>query len=212
MTDALEPRASSAAIEPVTRLLADLEAAQTVPEVRLVFDRAEALYDAAKRARVSEEQLRIFAGVSLRAQRRGGELLKATPRSKGRPWHGQPTIAELLDLPASKAAHVAQDWLMIAQVPEDLFEEYVTKPGLPSRAGLLRFGLRRPKRPPGRPSGQPQLRGVPDARHWEADARAKGWQECVEWFAAQNGAWRVKDACLQAAEAANPYAEARDEA
>jgi hypothetical protein len=210
VSDSLEPLPPSA-IEPVNRLLADLEAAQTVPEVRLIFDRAEALYDAAKRARVAEDQLRLYAAISLKAQRRGGELLKQTPRAKGRPWHGLPTISELLDLPPEKARHVADNWLAIAEVPEPLFEEYVTKPGLPSRAGLLRFGLRIPKRAAGRPLGQPrqnpQLRGVPDPRHWENDAKAKGWQECVEWFAQQTGSWRVVDACLQAGEAANPYTE-----
>ena len=71
MSDSLEPLPPSA-IEPVNRLLADLEAAKTVPEVRLIFDRAEALYDAAKRARVAEDQLRLYAAISLKAQRRGG--------------------------------------------------------------------------------------------------------------------------------------------
>jgi hypothetical protein len=36
--------------------------------------------------------------------------------------------------------------------------------------------------------------------------KAEAWQECVEWFARQIGSWRVADACLQAAEAVNPYA------
>jgi hypothetical protein len=211
------------------RLLAALDTATSPLEVRLIFDRAEALVDVAKRARVADEQLRAYVAVSLKAQRRGGELLKATPRSKGRPWHGLPTIAEVMGLEANKAKHVAENWLAVAEVPEHLFDEYVTRPGpMPSRAGLLRFRQHRPRRSPGRPraDGAPtaarqqhpsagqrpdRLRIVPDRVDVEGDLarrhKAEAWQECVEWFARQQGTWRVVDACLQAAEAVNPYAD-----
>lgn len=221
---ALEPRDQSGTLDAPERLEAALEAATSPMEVRLIFDRAEALVDVAKRARMADEDLRRFVAVSLKAQRRGGQLLKETPRSKGRPWHGLPTIAEVMGLEPHRARHVAENWLAVAEVPDHLFEEYVARSGpMLSRAGLLRFRQHRPKRPPGRPraDGSPpqsaRLRAVPDSPVVrvppppQADPnralKAEAWQECVEWFARQQGAWRVPVVCIKAAEAMNPYAD-----
>lgn len=229
MTD-VERHEPDGQVEAANRLLTALESATSPHEVRLIFDRAEALVDAAKRARVADEQLRQYVAVSLRAQRRGGEILKVTPRSKGRPWHGLPTIADVMGLPPNKAKHVAENWIAVAEVPEHLFDDYLTRQGIvPSRAGLLRFS-NRPKRSPGRPraDGTPPapaaaptpLHAVPDdaptTRREQLDhpafgralpdPRAEGWQACIDYLRERvPGRSRIPDGVLQAAEAANPY-------
>lgn len=201
MTD-IEPRETPGVLDSAQRLLRELEAATSATEVRLIVDRAEALKDVAKRARMTDEQLRLFAGLSLRAQRRGGELLRATPRSRG--GRGKlPSVAEVLDLPEHKAKHVAEDWLAVAEVPEDLFDTYLTRQGpVPTRAGLLRF--RQPRGPRRRP-GRPPLQPVPEPPAWEVDARAQGWQEAVQWLAEHAVAGATVAECLGALEEANPY-------
>jgi hypothetical protein len=231
MTSEIERATPAGVLDAPDRLNAALDAASTPAEVRLIFDRAEALFEAAKRARVADEQLRAFAAVSLRAQRRGGELLQATPRAQTGMHVGQlPTIAELLGVPQNIARHVAENWLAVAKVPEHLFDEYVSRSErVPTRGGLLRYHQPRPRHPRQRPTAphpatgewRPHpsagLRAVPDR---EPDRivpprppdpnralKAEAWQECVEWFARQRGTWRVVDACLQAAEAMNPYTD-----
>jgi hypothetical protein len=223
MADDLEVAGKASAVE-VQGLIAELERAETAAEVRLVFDRAQALVDVAKRARVAEDQLRLYAEVSLRAQRRGGEMLKATPRAVGRDSASAPSLATLLELPHQKARHLAEDWLKVAEIPEYMFENYLARhDAIPTHKGLLRFRGPGPKRPAHRPrrDGAPSpepvseprkgLRLVPDKETERPTAvhpsilaaQAEAWNACVAWFA-RHSAHDESD-IFALAEAANPY-------
>ena len=204
----LSTQPEGGALDAPERLVAALEAASSPREVRLIFERSEALIEVAKRARVAESDLRGYLVASLLAQRRGGEMLAAIPRARSGAHVGRlPTIEEILGLPLHIARHIADNWRTVAAVPEHLFTEYVTRETgpLPSRAGLVRYHQPRRKHPTPPPD---RLRVVPEPQPDPNRAlKAEAWLECVEWFARQMGTWRVVDVCLQAAADANPYAD-----
>lgn len=217
----------------VRTLNADLEMAQTPADIKVVVARAQALHDVARRAQLADDQVKSVAAVALRAMRRGGEILNITPRAVGRSSAELPSLATLLEMPASKAKHVAEDWLTVAAVPEMIFEEYLRLPDhIPTRAGLLRYKQPKIKRPAHRPRrGQTfepepepepepppptRLRVVPqkddepeepmESSHHPAllAAQAEAWNQCVAWFARQTDP-RVPDHLLLEAEDSNPY-------
>jgi hypothetical protein len=70
-------------------MFAALEAAETLGEVKEVLDFAEAAREFARRARLGIEQENRAAELSLRAQRKAGQILADVRRSKGgRPRNG----------------------------------------------------------------------------------------------------------------------------
>ena len=209
----------------VRGLVAALEQAHSVVEIRVIFDQAQAFVDVAKRARLADDQVRAAAVISLRAQRRGGELLKITPRAEGRPSADKPSLSTLLGLPREQARHLAEDWMKVAEIEEYVFENYLAqRDKIPTFKGLLRFRGPGPKRPAHRPrkdgstspaptseprkrlSLVPQKESEPPASAVHPSilaAQHEAWNACVAWFAARHPS--MPEQMLAAAEAANPY-------
>jgi N6-adenosine-specific RNA methylase IME4 len=119
---ALEPRSRS--LELLANAKLAVAEARTVDEVKNMRDTAEALRVYAKQAGESLAIQNECAEVKLRAERKAGELLKATPKNEGTRFGGnsvQPPKLE--DLGVTKIQ--SHRWQTVARVPEPEFEAHV---------------------------------------------------------------------------------------
>jgi len=111
-----------------------LEQASTIDEVREIHDQAEALRIYARQSRQSREMQNRCAEITLRAERRAGDLLAAQPKHPG----GRPAKAEtgtaggtcFDDRPRTYAdlgftKQTAHRWQAVAAVPEAAFERFI---------------------------------------------------------------------------------------
>ena len=108
--------------------------AKNIDEVKDIRDKAEAMRAYAKQAGDSSEMQNMCAEIKLRAERRGGELLREMEKNKGG-WANKESCSNIVlpqdDLP--KLADLGIDkmqssrWQAIAQLPEEVFEEYLAE-------------------------------------------------------------------------------------
>lgn len=110
--------------------------ARSVDEVKDIRDKAEALRRYAKQQGLSLEAQNAWAEISLRAQRRAGELLAEMPRSNGgRPEH---IDGNLYHNDINKHLYkvlkeneisvpVAYRWQTIARLPAEVFEQEIAE-------------------------------------------------------------------------------------
>ena len=132
-----------AKLDAVKSLLAQIE---TVPDAKVVRDKAEALRAVAKKVGYGLEAQNTCAEIKLRAERLGGELLK----DQGFGEHGgdrrstSMMAVELADLGVDE--HQSSRWQLEASVPEEQFEQYVTETCEAGKEltsiGLIRLGAR----------------------------------------------------------------------
>lgn len=122
-----------------------LAASNSLPEIKDIRDKAEAVRKYLSAQGLSLPILLIAAEIRLRAERKAGQLLA------GLPLHGgdrrSPTVRQsisLTDLRIKKAT--SSRWQKIGRLSEPLFEAYVERARQASRAattvGLLRYAIR----------------------------------------------------------------------
>jgi N6-adenosine-specific RNA methylase IME4 len=106
-----------------------LAEASTLQEIKDIRDKAEAIKAYVKAAGYSLEMQNQAAETKLRAERKGGELLKEMEKNKGG-WKScgdtmspQDEALRLQDLGIHKKQ--SQRWQQIADLPEDIFEEVI---------------------------------------------------------------------------------------
>lgn len=103
-----------------------LEIAKSIDEVKQIRDQAEAMRAYIKQAKESLVMQNQCAEIKLRAERRAGEMLREMDVSKGRPEKmSHDATFKLDDLGINRTQ--SSRWQQIAQIPEDVFEEYLKK-------------------------------------------------------------------------------------
>lgn len=111
-----------------------LEEASTLQEIKEIRDQAEAIKAYLKAAEYSLEMQNQAAETKLRAERKGGELLKQIEknkgvRTKGGSISGGDTMSPPENTPKLKDLGIhkkqSQRWQQIADLPEDRFEEVI---------------------------------------------------------------------------------------
>lgn len=114
--------------------------ARSVDDVKEIRDKAEALRQYAKQVGESLENQNAIAEIKLRAERRAGELLREMERGKPNPnganqYREVPAQAErepkseyraVLD-EAEIAESTARRWQLLADLPEQLFKQYMAE-------------------------------------------------------------------------------------
>lgn len=107
-----------------------LTAAKTLDDVLQIRDQAEALRVYIKAASDSLEAANAAAELKLRAERKAGAMLAAMEDSRGRNQHtkedGHTTLPSSLDELGIKKIQSSR-WQQEACVPDDRFEEYITR-------------------------------------------------------------------------------------
>lgn len=171
---------ADAALAAVTDVSDPAQAERLLAHVHLMAD-------AVRLGKLGQDQVRRWAVVTLRAERKFGELLGPAAQGGDR-RSDQVTSANLTgaDRVARNAAR------KVAAVPEAAFEAYVTDKPSPTRSGLLR----KPKQPK-TPGAKPAQRTSPGTRpavqvpavippapltgkekdHAEFDARVRPWRD-----------------------------------
>lgn len=125
-----------------------IDQAYEVDEVKDIHDTALAIEIYARQAKNYEAERRACE-IRLRAERKGGNLLRKKERSKG----GRPTQNSSHDGGSFRQSceksgispKQAETWQKLAEVPEDLFEEEVVKPGA-TTSGII-AAYKKPKHP-----------------------------------------------------------------
>lgn len=129
-----------------------LAEADSLPDIARLVDYAEAAKVAAKRAGLSEDACHDWQAYSLEAQRKAGQLLRDMPKAKGggdnRPGHkstGDATsrvnLREVLDANTNtEARQKAKRWQDVAEIPADVFDDYLANTKELTRSRLLRLG------------------------------------------------------------------------
>ena len=115
----------------------------SVDEITQLRNKAEAYRYALKQAKESPEVIRKAEEIKLRAERRAGELLKETPKSKGggdvrnhpsHPSSGEKTLSDL-----GITYNQSSKWQKIANIPEEKFENYIEVEKELSTGGILNY-------------------------------------------------------------------------
>lgn len=145
--------------------------ASTVDEARDVRDKAAAIIIYAKKAKLGQSMAAEACAVRLRAERRMGELLQATPLAKAAPGNQHTGPVQLSELiPAGRTLRElgitksdSSRSQRIAAVPSPVFEEYISASLAvdrePTAAGLFRLASTEPpsQKPENKHSVTPDL-------------------------------------------------------
>jgi len=146
------------------RARAALAKAVTVDEAKGIRDKAEALRIYAKQARHAADMERQCAEIRLRAERRIGELLAETVQ-RGRPKTSSEVMFKLRDLGITP--NQSSKWQLVATLPEEEFERYVSTAREPTTAGVLRLVQERERAEQAGPSSGGHIVTGPATRLWE---------------------------------------------
>jgi hypothetical protein len=108
----------------------ELELAATVDEVKRIRDQSEALRQYAKQSRLSLDMQNRCAEIRIRAERRGGDMLKAMEKHPPGPIPMGDRSHDATDLPPSLAdlgisKSQSSRWQAIASIPDQHFEDRV---------------------------------------------------------------------------------------
>lgn len=109
------------------RARAELEKAASIDEVKAIRDKAEAMRLYARQALQSLEMQQRAAEIKIRAERKAGQLLSAMPKQHGaRPADtGSHDVTPLSDIGITKMQ--SSRWQAVARVPDEVFEDYITR-------------------------------------------------------------------------------------
>lgn len=115
-----------------------LDEARDITDVLQVRDVAVAAHAYAT-ARGADEVAQAAVEVKLRAERKAGEFLQEMPKHNGgRPPKTYDKVSEVLSLPEMGITHKESSrWQRIAGIPEDRFEEYLSKAKQKTQSALL---------------------------------------------------------------------------
>jgi len=120
-----------------------LREAVTVDDVKDVRDKAEAIRMYLKQSGDSLDMQNMAASLKLRAERRGGELLRDMEKHNGRPKNGS-SVEPLSDIGIGKTQ--SHRWQRLASIPETEFEAFIESTTSASQelttAGALRLAKR----------------------------------------------------------------------
>ena len=152
-----------------------LQAAKTIPEVKNIIDRAEAIRHFIKQQGYALDVQNDAAELKLRAERKAGQLLRAMEKAKGSAGQGRPsskggrtmqppkTTPTLRELGLTKSQSAR--WQLTATLPVRIFERHIaavrSQGDRLTSAHLLREAKKRNRptfqEPPPLPEGQYQL-------------------------------------------------------
>lgn len=129
---ATEPSSGTASLTLVhfDRARQALELASSIDEVKAIRDQAEALRQYARQSRQSLEMQNRCAEIKLRAERKAGEMLAASPKAvpSGSNQH-QDVSRDLTHPPRLADIGISRDqssrWQAVAQIPERTFEAHI---------------------------------------------------------------------------------------
>ena len=132
-----------------------IAACHTVDEVKEIRDKARALEVYAQQALNTEAEHKA-AEIRIRAERKAGEMLREMKLNGSRQNHGRPRTgksSKRSDAPTISNLGISKDqssqWQRLAEIPEDEFEEAVSKPGpKPSTEGMVNARLLKAHPPP----------------------------------------------------------------
>lgn len=154
MTTTRNERGGDVSLIKVDAFQQALTEAQTIPDVKKLADQADLFRQWLKKQRAGREAINAGAEMMLRAERRLGEMLGKQEKNRGAatPFHDERALAlpKLQDLGISEIQ--SHRWQKVANVPHELFEEYilVTKSqseqdntSYITREGLLRFYIKK---------------------------------------------------------------------
>lgn len=131
----------------MTRAIAE---AHAVDEVKDIRDKARALEVYAHQATNLDAEEKA-AEIRIRAERRTGQLLKASRKGQGRRTdlvdrHDQVNGSQTLD-DIGVTKDQSSKWQKLSEVPRDKFERYLSEPGVPTTAGALAASGDKPEKP-----------------------------------------------------------------
>ena len=130
----------------ISKVRQELERATSVEEVKDIRNLAEAAREYAKQVGLGLEAQNECAEIKIRAERKGGLLLKEMELNKGgRPSqnysHDVTGFPSLNDIGVGRMQ--SSRWQLEASLPDDIFEEYITevksKPDELTSAGVIRL-------------------------------------------------------------------------
>lgn len=164
-------RSPTHAFVELSRLEHRLAQIQTPRDAKAEVAYANVIAELARSLGLGLEQQNQIAEHRLRAQRRGGELLKEIDPQPGRPRNGNTATLAAFDLDE----HDSRRWQMIAGFPDDVFEGYISSTLAAgdeelTTAGLLSLAVPVAKVPRDVPEpGSLSLEGPPLLRFSQAD-------------------------------------------
>lgn len=173
------------------RAKAELAKATKIDEVKEIRDKAEALRVYARQAGESLEMQNQCAEIKLRAERRGGEILKEQEKHEGgRPTKNQSHDATSLEPPKLSDLGISKSqssrWQAIAGLPEEDFERHIAETKDKERelttVGILKLAqkLKIKERNRGTPRGLDECSG--DTLVEYGRVGAGNWKCKLSWF------------------------------
>lgn len=128
-----------------------IDAAYKVDEVKDIHDRAAAIAAYARQAKNFELERRACE-IRLRAERKGGQLLKQMEKQQGARGNpggrGAKVVASRGTTPQLKDLGITRDqssnWQKLADIPEEGFEQEVVKPGATTKGIIATFAKPKP--------------------------------------------------------------------
>jgi phage N-6-adenine-methyltransferase len=122
---------STPSLELLAQARAAVERVTSVDDAKSIRDKAEALRAYAKQAGEGLAIQNECAEIKIRAERRAGELLKATPKRTGGAamrarYHDDPAVPPTLDEIGISRSQSSR-WQTMAKLPEEQFEEHIAE-------------------------------------------------------------------------------------
>jgi hypothetical protein len=149
--DALLMGAVTTALVKYDAMCAAIDHAYQVDEVKDIRDKALAFEAYARQAHNIEAE-RQACDIRIRAEKKGGQLLRAMRKTKGRPRTAAPSAFQKAINAAGLSKDQAKRWQQLAGVSEEDFEDALAGPDKPSRGKIIAESKTKPekksKRPP----------------------------------------------------------------
>jgi N6-adenosine-specific RNA methylase IME4 len=138
VTDSLPAQINSGPLAVLDRARAAIERAQSLDELKEIRNQVEAARHYVKAAKLGKDMADRCADIRLRAERKAGELLREDQRIRPGPKKSH-DATNLSDLDVSKSQ--SSRWQKIANVPEQVFEDYLTAAKSDERQDITAVGL-----------------------------------------------------------------------
>jgi len=127
-------------LEKYNKMKFAIQECHKVDEIKLIRDKAEVYRYAMIQAKESPEYIKMAEEIKLRAERKAGELLKEMPKQKpGEYQRLQATTVALTLKEQGITKGQSSNWQRIANIPEDIFENYIQASREITTSGAVRM-------------------------------------------------------------------------
>ncbi len=147
MTEIVPVNSAPNPLATLDRAYLAIEKAQSLDELKEIRDQAEAARHYVKAAKLTTAMANRCAEIRIRAERKAGEMIKASGIKPGNPQLSQGETIGLADMGITR--NQSSRWQKIANIPEEIIEQYFGSPENEEReitaVGLAQFAARQNK-------------------------------------------------------------------